>query len=227
MLRVGGEPSGLALVVGGAEAAPMPKETGLSRFWGGLRRFAARQTAEAAGQSELELFEQLLGATRQPSEPRSLLEARGAVVHLGVPPFFQLERAGHMKDGVWQNPLECSGLTLPAGQEVTSLQITGADLWSTRLVVLAACSTPAGEPGLWSKVSGLVSAFLQAGARNVLLSLWPAPPTARRQLLTAFYTSLAESRSPAESLRIARNTVRERDPSPVAWAGWVLIGSEP
>jgi tetratricopeptide (TPR) repeat protein len=225
LLRVGGEPSGRVLVVGHGETAPMPRETGLSRFWGGLRRFAARQTAEVA-QSELDLFEQLLGATRSPPEPRSLLEARGAVVHLGVPPFFRLERAGNMNDGAWQNPLECSGLSLSAGHEVTSLQITGADFWSTRLVVLAVCSTPAGEPGLWSKVSGLVSAFLQAGARNVLLSLWQAPPAARRELLTAFYTSLAESRSPAESLRLARKAVRERDPSTVAWAGWVLIGSE-
>ena len=107
-----------------------------------------------------------------------------AVIHLAAPAFFEVERTGNVKDGLWQNPLECSGLTFPAGQEVTSLQITTIDLWSTRLVVLAGCATPVGEPGLWSKVSGVVSACFQAGARNAAQPELPcfryAPASHRR-----------------------------------------------
>ena len=82
------------------------------------------------------------------------------------------------------------------------------DLLGTELVMLTACETPAGQTLAWSKVSGLLRASVQAGARNVVLSLSRAPEEARRELVDAFYRSLQAGRSPAEALRQARLAVR-------------------
>jgi hypothetical protein len=124
----------------------------------------------------------------------------------------------------WVNPLYRSGLTLAASETLTAFDVTTMGLLGTDLVVLSACETPAGQPMAWATVSGLVGACVQAGARNVVLSLWRAPEAARRELLLAFYRGLKEGKAPAEALQEARREVRSRRPEPCNWAGWVCVG---
>src|SRR6185312_14708514 len=103
----------------------------------------------------------------------------------------------------WENPLERAGVRL-AGERLTARDVTRMDLTETRAVVLPAVQTPAGLPNGWSKVSGLVNAFVYAGARNVVFSLWRAPEAARQEMVTAFYEQLGRGRGVAEALREAR-----------------------
>lgn len=102
--------------------------------------------------------------------------------------------------GAWsvaglENPLLRSGLALaavntwlkdrpfPADAEdgiLTAEDVTGIDLEDTHLVVLSACETGMGEARSGEGVFGLRRAFVLAGAKTLLLSLWKCPMTRPR-----------------------------------------------
>jgi CHAT domain-containing protein len=63
-------------------------------------------------------------------------------------------------------------------------------LSETPLVVLSACETGLGDVLLGNDILSLANAFLFAGARNVVASLWPIPDIATRDFMAAFYTGL-------------------------------------
>jgi CHAT domain-containing protein len=125
----------------------------------------------------------------------------------------------------WENPLYRSALALAAEAALTAFDITTMDLLGTEVVVLPACETPVTQAMAWSRVSGLLSACLQAGAGNVILSLWRAPEAVRVELVLAFYGHLLQGKPANEALRRARLDVRARHPEPRFWAGWVCVGN--
>jgi len=95
------------------------------------------------------------------------------------------------------------------------------------LVVLSACRTALGKEVRGEGLLGLTQSFFQAGARRVLVSLWPVDDRATAELMARFYRALlTEGRSPAAALRAAQLSLR-REPlyqSPAFWAGFVLQG---
>jgi CHAT domain-containing protein/tetratricopeptide (TPR) repeat protein len=110
--------------------------------------------------------------------------------------------------------------------EVFALPLDG------QLVVLSACQTalasgavadvPPGDDWV-----GLTQAFLQAGARGVLASLWRVEDRATARLMELFYRRLASGESEAAALAGAQRAVL-REPGrahPFYWAGFVLSGS--
>jgi CHAT domain-containing protein/tetratricopeptide (TPR) repeat protein len=131
-----------------------------------------------------------------------------------------------------RSPLATSGLAL-AGANVgpegnlTAEEIVGLDLRKARLVVLSACDTGRGAEVTGQGVLGLQAAVQAAGARALLMSLWPVPDDATAVLMGSFYRCLwEEKRSPAVALSQAQNQVRSREgwEAPVYWAGWSLVG---
>ena len=93
------------------------------------------------------------------------------------------------------------------------------------LVTLSACETGLGNLR-GGDILGLSQAFLQAGAASLVVSLWPVPDEATKQLMIHFYHYLVAGKSKAAALRSAQLTLRS-DPSyshPLHWAGFVLIG---
>lgn len=117
----------------------------------------------------------------------------------------------------------------PQGQEIEGSlrahEIYGLEL-SAELVVLSACETGLGRevPGE-GLVSGLPRAFLAAGARRVLVSLWPVGDRETAELMTAFYRHLAQQRlPPAQALQLAQIELRRLGRPPRSWAGFVLLG---
>jgi CHAT domain-containing protein len=154
------------------------------------------------------------------------------VLHLATSSFFLPDRQRSRESAggasaLWQNPLHRSGLMLARQEELSALEITGMDLVHTELVVMSACQTPAEESMSWPNVSGLLGAWVHAGAQRVVLSLWHPPEAARSELILAFYRYLQEGRPVAESLRQARLEMRSRHPEPLFWAGWVCLGDVP
>lgn len=113
------------------------------------------------------------------------------------------------------------GLLLPA--DIADLRLDGA------LVVLAACQSGLGRATA-DGVLGLGRAFLQAGARCVLLSLWRVSDTATRELMTQFYAALAGSAEApaldaAAALAAAQRAGRAAFGDAAAlWGPWLLVG---
>jgi CHAT domain-containing protein/Flp pilus assembly protein TadD len=61
------------------------------------------------------------------------------------------------------------------------------DLHGTWLVVLSACDTGQGEPSAGEGVMGLRRGFLEAGAQNLLMTLWPIEDKFTAQFMVEFY----------------------------------------
>ena len=96
-----------------------------------------------------------------------------------------------------------------------------------RLVVLSCCHSGRGEIKA-EGVVGIARAFMGAGARAVLVSLWAIDDKATLEFMKSFYHHLVEGRSASESLNQAMKCLRESDKySDVKyWAPFVLIGDD-
>ena len=96
-----------------------------------------------------------------------------------------------------------------------------------RLVVLSCCHSAQGEIKA-EGVVGIARAFLAAGARSVLVSLWAIDDKATLEFMKHFYQHLVEGKSASKALNQAMNCMREsREFGAVNhWAPFVLIGDD-
>ena len=94
------------------------------------------------------------------------------------------------------------------------------------LVTLSACDTNVGTAEGEAGVVSLEQAFLIAGARAVVASLWNVEDRSTTVLMKAFYTHLAEHEDKALALTHAKRDMLEHygDPSPYYWAPFVMVG---
>ncbi len=100
-----------------------------------------------------------------------------------------------------------------------------------QLAVLSACNTGSGEYVTGEGVMGLSRAFLIAGSRAVVMSLWPVASKATEQLMVQFYTNLRAGQDPHEALRAAKLKFRDDaqkagsiERHPFFWAPFVVFG---
>lgn len=103
-------------------------------------------------------------------------------------------------------------------------ELYGLDL-DAELVVVAGCETGLGTriPGE-GLVSGLARGFLEAGARRVVVSLWPVSDRATPELMTRFYRRLFATGDPVRSLRLVQGELYREGRHPYEWAGFVIQG---
>ena len=96
-----------------------------------------------------------------------------------------------------------------------------------RLVVLSCCHSAQGEVKS-EGVVGIARAFLGAGARSVLVSLWAIDDEATMEFMKVFYEHLVHGRSASEALNEAMKSMRESDRFSAVkyWAPFVLIGDD-
>ena len=96
-----------------------------------------------------------------------------------------------------------------------------------RLVVLSCCHSGRGE--IKSEgVVGIARAFLAAGARSVLVSLWAVDDEATMLFMRRFYQQLADGTSASLALHRSMKSLRESEQFGAAkyWAPFVLIGDD-
>ena len=96
-----------------------------------------------------------------------------------------------------------------------------------RLVVLSCCHSGQGEVSS-EGVVGMARAFLFAGARSVLASLWAIDDEATMMFMESFYQQFANGESASVALQRAMKCLRDSSDysAPKYWAPFVLIGDD-
>jgi CHAT domain-containing protein len=122
------------------------------------------------------------------------------------------------KSRFFKNPMHRSGLALaganttitdwkrgeaPPIEEdgiLTAEDVSTLDLKGTWLVTLSACDTGSGEARAGEGVMGLRRGFVEAGAQNLLMSLWPISDEFTVQIMSDFYDAAHQSGNAPEAL---------------------------
>jgi CHAT domain-containing protein len=145
-----------------------------------------------------------------------------------------------------ENPLLRSGLALaganlgeaachllPESEDgiLTAEDVTCLNLQGTELVVLSACDTGLGEVLRGEGVMGLRRAFIQAGVRTLVMSLWRVPDEETAELMGEFYQCLSSGLGRAEALReaqlarLARSRLEKGAGLPHSWGAFIILGA--
>jgi len=157
---------------------------------------------------------------------------RGRVLHVATHAFLLSKSCG---DG---NPLLHSGLVFAGANSsrehsiLTAQQIASMDLSGVNWAVLSACNTGAGELHDGEGVLGLQRAFRVAGARSVIMTLWPVDDDMSRRYMHELYAqrfgrgaSTADSIWSASQKLLADRRAAGLSTHPWYWAGFVGSGS--
>jgi CHAT domain-containing protein/Tfp pilus assembly protein PilF len=131
-----------------------------------------------------------------------------------------------------ESPLLRSGLALAGANEhrddgiLTALEVTGLNLWGTKLVVLSACDTGVGEVKNGDGVHGLRRALVLAGSESQVMSLWAVSDKATRELMVSYYRLLQQGEGRGEALRRVQLEMLKRvnRRHPYYWAGFIQSG---
>ncbi|HEY1038610.1 MAG TPA: CHAT domain-containing tetratricopeptide repeat protein [Bacteroidia bacterium] len=139
-----------------------------------------------------------------------------------------------------QNPLLRSGVIMAGAATkdttiekkedgiLTAYEASLLNLQNTELVTLSACETGLGDQVVNGQgVYGLQRAFLTAGAKSILMSLWVVDDNATQELMTNFYTEWLKnysSKTKRAAFRKAQLEVKKRYPNPYYWGAFVMVG---
>ena len=136
------------------------------------------------------------------------------------------------------NPLLDSGLVFAGvnadrgNSIVTAQQIASLDLDGVDWAVLSACNTGNGQLSDGEGVLGLERAFRIAGARSIVMTLWPVDDEmTRRYVLELYRERLEFNRSTADSAwlaaraMLAQRRAAGQSTHPWYWAGMVAAGA--
>ena len=154
------------------------------------------------------------------------------VLHVATHAFLLEKRCGS------GNPLLDAGLVFAGGLHggpdtvLTAQQIASLDLGGVDWAVLSACNTGNGELHDGEGVLGLQRAFRVAGARSVIMSLWPVDDDATRRFMHQLYAARLEHHAStadavwnsSRTLLLARRAAGQST-HPWYWAGFVGSGA--
>lgn len=132
--------------------------------------------------------------------------SRSGILFSGANKAWRGENIGSTEDGV-----------------LTAEEISHLDLSKTMMVILSACETGLGEDVSTEGVFGLQRAFKLAGVQTLVMSLWKVPDTETSLLMKTFYHNWLGGMEKHEAFRQAQNTVRNLNPNPYFWAGFVML----
>ena len=106
---------------------------------------------------------------------------------------------------------------------LTSYEVMNLDFENTDVVVLSACETGLGDVMSGEGVFGLQRAFMIAGAKAVIMSLWKVDDEATKQLMVNFYKNWLSSGEMEESFAKAQKSVRDEFKHPYYWGSFILL----
>lgn len=103
-------------------------------------------------------------------------------------------------------------------------EIARLDMSHCAMVVLGACNTALGEV-TQNGILGLQTAFKEAGAHTLLMTLWSVNDKATSEFMKRFYTYLFSGKTKHESLDMARADLMHSDDfsDPIYWAPFIML----
>lgn len=115
---------------------------------------------------------------------------------------------------------------------LTAYEVLGLDLRGCELVALTACETALGEQLPGNGLMGLRWAFLQAGARSLLVSQWPVLDLNSRRQMVSFYQNWLNKAGShryqafhaSQLAELQRARSEQGCGHPWLWAGFVYVG---
>ena len=139
---------------------------------------------------------------------------------------------------VVQDPMLRSGLLLTGANKTLKGEVTSGenglltaaeasllDLRETELVILSACETGRGEVKKSEGVYGLRKAFSDAGAQNIIMSLWKVDDEVTQEFMSLFYEIwLNDKTSIREAFNRAQLEIKANYPEPYYWGAFILVG---
>ena len=108
---------------------------------------------------------------------------------------------------------------------LTASEVSKMEL-NSDLTVLSACNTGSGEFVQGEGVLGMSRAFLLAGSRAVIVSLWSVADQETALLMKHLYRQITRGVPIAEALRKAALKVRQYSHHPIYWAPFILVSTE-
>ncbi len=145
------------------------------------------------------------------------------------------------ENALTQNPLMRTGLLLKGAGDLldktqynynmengilTAYEAMSLNLDKTDLVVLSACETGLGELESGEGVYGLQRAFLVAGAKVLIMSMFKVDDEATQKLMLKFYQKWLNSGNMRQSFMDAKIELRTEYPEPIYWGAFMMIGLE-
>jgi len=138
-----------------------------------------------------------------------------------------------------ENPLLRSGLMLKGAGDVldktrfnyniesgilTAYEAMNLNLDYTDLVVLSACETGVGDVTAGEGVYGLQRAFLVAGAKTLIMSLFKVSDEATNELMVSFYEKWLSTGEMRSSFIQAKKELRNKYKDPIYWGSFIMFG---
>lgn len=168
-----------------------------------------------------------------------------SIIHIATHGFFLADKSLSGDDvyTIGNNPLMRSGLLFSGSEKkfrgdhikfqgsldeedgiLTALEVLNIDFSKTELVVLSACETGLGEIKNGEGVYGLQRAFVIAGAKSVLMSLWKVDDQTTKELMILYYENIFNGVNKFEALTVAQKNIKEKYSHPYYWGAFIISG---
>ena len=143
------------------------------------------------------------------------------ILHFATHAFFHPEISGLSSIVLSQYNKEGKSLW---SSYLRALEISQLDI-NADLVVLSGCETGVSKYDNSLGLAGLTQSFMQAGAKNLIASLWKVNDRVTEKMMTEFYRGYANGLSIELALAQAQKLIRETRHTrhPKYWAGWFLL----
>jgi CHAT domain-containing protein len=166
------------------------------------------------------------------------------VLHIATHGYFKEVKSDVLsEDDITTNPLLNSGILLRGSGDIldnksnsyvnqkdgilTALEAMDMNLDKTDLVILSACETGRGSVQAGEGVYGLQRAFLLAGSKAVVISLFKVNDEVTQKLMLSFYTKWLATGDKRQAFVDAKREIKETYHKPVNWGAFIMIEGKP
>jgi CHAT domain-containing protein/tetratricopeptide (TPR) repeat protein len=176
-------------------------------------------------------------AAEKPSGPKLAIMGNGATKQqfLATAQHYQIVHlATHASSGKDSSQMEWIQFypndTAEINNRLYTQEIYNLELQHTNLVILSACETAGGQTSSGEGLLSLSRAFLYAGSRGIVSTLWKTEDRVAAYIMHRFHSHFQKSGDAAEALRLSKRDLLN-DPAmgpqyktPNYWANFVYIG---